>query len=76
MRTLEIKSRGERHTRISVGIDNFDDGRGEVVGILWVPHLDFPEHEHIFLNKSEAKKLRDWLNEFLDEKVRRIQPNT
>jgi len=64
MKNLELKPTVK--SRLAVGLD-YDDKNKPIVGILWVPWLDSHEHEHIFLRPSQAKKLRDWLNGFLDE---------
>ena len=63
---MEIKPQ-KKWERISINTDNFDDGRGDLAVILYVPHKDHPEHEHIEFDKESAKQLRDWLNTYLNE---------
>jgi hypothetical protein len=61
---MEIKTQNHWE-RIAISTDNFDDGRGELAVILYVPHKDYPEHEHIEFDKESAKQLRDWLDDYL-----------
>jgi len=61
---MEIKTQNPWE-RIAINTDNFDDGRGELAVILYVPHKDYPEHEHIEFDKESAKQLRDWLDVYL-----------
>jgi hypothetical protein len=61
---MEIKAL-RAYERIAINTDNFDDGRGELAVILYVPHKDYPEHEHIRFDKESARQLRDWLDDYL-----------
>lgn len=51
--------------RISINIDNFDDGRGNLAVITVVPDVDLPWHEHIELDKKAATQLRDFLSAYI-----------
>jgi hypothetical protein len=64
---MEISTQ-KKYERLAINIDNFDDGKGDVAVILYVPHTDFPEHEHIRLDLEAAKQLHQWLGNFIDNK--------
>jgi len=59
---MEIKTKNKKE-RIAVSVEERDEPR---VVMLYVPHLDYPEHEHIEFDREAAKQLRDFLNKFLD----------
>jgi hypothetical protein len=63
---MEIKT-SDKKERIAVSIDDYEDDRGPLVVMLYVPHLDYPEHEHIEFDKEAATQLRDFLNKFLEQ---------
>lgn len=72
---LKTKSYGSPNEQLSVLFD-FDTNPSNKekwkLMFLYVPNVKEFEHFHIELKKSEAKKLRDWLDHFIKEtKVRK-----
>jgi hypothetical protein len=59
---MEIKTKNKKE-RIAVAIEERDEA---IVVMLYVPHLDYPDHQHIEFDKKAAKQLRDFLDKFLD----------
>lgn len=62
---MEIKTQSKRE-RIAISVDDFDDDRGQLAVMLYVPDLKAPEHEHIEFDKEAATQLRDYLNSYLE----------
>lgn len=67
MNTLELKVYDRTKARLAVYEEIGNDDKEVVVGILWVPHIEHTDHDHIEFSKEEAIKLRDWLTEFINE---------
>jgi hypothetical protein len=59
---MEIKTKRKKE-RIAVSVEDRDE---PMVVMLYVPHLDYPEHEHIEFDKKAVIQLRDFLNKFLE----------
>ena len=52
--------------QISWDYDNdLDDKQNRTAVLLWTPHMEKSDHEHIVMNRKQATILRDWLNEYL-----------
>ena len=60
----EIQKDGRRD-HLSISVDVLDEA---VAVLLHIPDMEDNEHSHIELNKEKATILRDWLNEFIDDK--------
>lgn len=55
---------------LSVSQDYWDDENDltqRKAVLLWVPYTKSTEHDHISMNKEEARKLYKWLGEFLKD---------
>jgi hypothetical protein len=50
---------------LSISLDYDDDPQKLFPVFLFVPIMDQPEHWHIQLNREQAVKLRDWLNDYM-----------
>ena len=41
---------------------------------LWTPKKDGYDHDHIILNRTQAKRLHQWLTEYLDDCDKMVAP--
>lgn len=47
--------------------DDENDKSQRVAHILYVPYYPEHDHDHIIMNLEEAKIVRDWLTEFIND---------
>lgn len=63
---IRTKEESERDVMsLSIDEDHFSDTDEVVPVILYIPYYPEHDHSHITLNRNQATKLRDWLNEYL-----------